>query len=470
MPSLVRRASVRGSLLASAAIAITAQLWSPLPARAQEPEPESLPTDARPEERSDEPVAPAAVADTTTPEPSAEAPAAAEPPATAPPTVEPDEASGSRVEISAAPGKGLTVKVSDQFSLNIRARIQVRYQLIIPPEDAEGQRDLGQIVNIGTARLWLSGNIIVPELLYMIQLAVAGRDFRDGAITPLYDAYLEWRVHRDFNVRVGQYFVPFDRLRTIREWALQMCDRPVPVNLFALDRDVGVTFYSDRFLGSPLAWHIGVFGGGGTNFLTRQEPGALVVGRLVLRPLGPIDDDIEGDLMRRKKPGLALGGGYAANFNTNRVRSTTGLIFEGGTTDYFNAAADLVFKWRGFALEAQYISRKASNDQIISTLEDGSTLTEYTHSGRGWILQASYVFDPPIEVVGRLSRSYAFPGTDPRFIEEIDNLGQEVGAGLNYYFNFHWLKVQADWIARMPRDFNFERALHVVHVQVDATF
>jgi hypothetical protein len=470
MRSLIRRASIRGRLPSSAALLLAAQLWSPLLARSQEPAPESLPTDASPEEESEELIAPAATADATTSEPSAEAPAPAQPSASATPTKKPDEASGSRVEISAAPGKGLTVNVSDQFSLNIRARIQVRYQLIIPPEDAEGQRDLGQIVNIGTARLWLSGNIIVPELLYMIQLAVAGRDFRDGATTPLYDAYLEWRVHRDFNVRVGQYFVPFDRLRTIREWALQMCDRPVPVNLFALDRDVGVTFYSDRFLGSPLAWHIGVFGGGGTNVLTRQEPGALVVGRLVLRPLGPIDDDIEGDLMRRKKPGLALGGGYAANFNTNRVRSTTGLIFEGGTTDYFNAAADLVFKWRGFALEAQYISRKASNDEIISTLEDGSTLTEYTHSGRGWISQASYVFDPPIEVVGRLSRSYAFPGTDPRFIEEIDNLGQEVGAGLNYYFNFHWLKVQADWIARMPRDFNFERALHVVHVQLDATF
>jgi hypothetical protein len=239
-----------------------------------------------------------------------------------------------------------------------------------------------------------------------------------------------------------------------------------------LDRDVGVVFYSDRFLGdhSPVAWRLGAFGGGGTNLANGREPGTLLLGRLELRPLGPIDDDKEGDLERRRSPGLALGGAFAANFNTNRLRSTTGPSFQGGTTDYLHAAADLVFKWWGFALQAEYLWKRASADTILSTAADGSPWTEYTRSGHGWIVQASYTFDPPFEVVGRMSRMHALPGTDPRLITEVDGRGQEVGAGLNYYFNNHWLKLQGDWIARMPHDLDFGRADHVVHVQLDATF
>jgi hypothetical protein len=474
---MIKKKTVRLVFLASATLVLGARPWAPWPVRAQEAEPESPPTDAPPEAAPEEPIVPAAPAETRSPEPSEEALAATEVKAPTPteptastPAEEPDQASKPRAEVSAAPGKGLTVTVGPKFSLNVRARIQVRYELFIPPKDAQGQRDMKQVVNIGTARIWLGGNILTPKLLYMIQLAVAGPDFREGIITPLYDGYLDWQVHRDFNVKVGQYFVPFDRLRTIREWALEMAARPIPVFFFTLDRDVGVTLYSERFLGSPLAYRIGVFGGGGRSVLTRQEPGCLVVGRLELRPLGDIDDDKEGDLDRRKKPGLALGGAFAANFNTNRQRSTTGLLFVGGSTDYFQAAVDLVFKWRGFAAEAEYLWKTASTDEIISETPEGEPLIEYTESGQGWVAQASYVFDPPIQVVGRWSRTYAFPGTDPAFTSLVESFGQELGAGLNYYFNYHWLKLQATWIGRMPNDVQFDAIQHSVIVQLDGTF
>jgi hypothetical protein len=52
----------------------------------------------------------------------------------------------------------------------------------------------------------------------------------------------------------------------------------------------------------------------------------------------------------------------------------------------------------------------------------------------------------------------------------VEDAGQEVGAGINYYFNSHKLKLQADYIARMPGDFDFGVANHVTHLQLDATF
>jgi phosphate-selective porin OprO and OprP len=390
-------------------------------------------------------------------------------------TVPRDESAGPqapRVTLEASPGNGATIRAGDKFSLNVRARIQIRYQLNIAEADDQGDRDLRQLVNIGTARLWFSGHVLIPELTYMIQLAVAGRDFRDGATSPIFDAFLDWKAHRDFNIRAGQFFVPFDRLRTVREWALQMPDRPVPVWELTLDRDVGVMIYSETFLSkrSPLAYRAGAFGGGGTNLSRGRIPGGLLVGRLELRPLGPIDDDIEGDQERRKAPAISLGVGLAKNFNTNRLRSTTGPTFTGGTTDYTHFATDLVFKWRGAMLQAEYLVRKSSVSSIESVDAEGEPVIEYPQSGRGYVLQASYVFDPPIEVVGRVSQLWAIGRADTVFYDYTRSRGQELAFGANYYVNGHKMKLQADWVARMPHGFVFERAEYLVHVQLDATF
>jgi hypothetical protein len=330
-------------------------------------------------------------------------------------------------DISGAPGQGLTVRVDDTFSLNIRTRMQLRYQLAISQPDAVGHRELEQLVNINTLRLYVSGNVLAPNLFYLVQLAVAGRDYRDGATSPIFDAYLDYKLHRDLNVQLGQFFVPFDRLRTVREWALQLGERARPVQELTLDRDAGVVLYSDK-LGSersPVAVRLGAFGGGGTNLVQGRTPGGLFVGRVELRPFGPIDDDREGDLERKPTPRLALGAAAALNLNTHRVRSTTGAMFkspsttsyEGGTVDYLHLAADATFKWSGFALQAEYLLRDARRERVLSKDAQGGDVVEYARSGYGWILQASYIFPRPVELVARVTRMYAFLDTDPKFIE-----------------------------------------------------
>jgi hypothetical protein len=360
-------------------------------------------------------------------------------------------------DLSGAPGKGVTLEVDDTFSLNLRSRVQVREQFHVP---AEGDTD--NVLTVGTLRLWLSGKLLVPELTYGIQLGLAGRDYRDGATSPVYDAYLDYKAHRDLAIRAGQFFVPFDRLRTVREFALQLADRPRPVGELTLDRDTGVMLYSDGVFGSPLAYKVGVFGGAGTNSVAGKPTGALAVARLELRPFGPIDDDSEGDLARRDELGLALGAAVAYNANTNRVRSTTNGTFAGGTVDYRHLAVDLVAKWYGAALQLEYLWREAGTDLVA--------MDEYSRSGRGFIAQASYVFDPPVEIVGRFSRLYASSGTDPKLISEVKAYGQELAAGVNYYFNGHALKLQADWIVRTARKATLEEGDHLVHVQLDAVF
>lgn len=392
------------------------------------------------------------------------------PPIAAPPPVEPTpEVTKSKppIEITAKAGKGITFK-ADSFSLNLRARGQVRFAIHGTQPD-DGDRTFDETTQVGGLRLWLSGHTIDPKLLYNIQLGFADRDYRDGTISPVLDMFVEYKAHRDLNVKAGQFFVPFDRLRTVREFALQMTDRPRPVNELTLDRDAGVILYSDNFLGdrSILAWRAGVFGGNGINKSVASDVGYMPVARIELRPLGKIDDDVEGDQERRTRPGLALGVGGAINYHSNRVRSTNGAAFQTGTTTYRHFAADAVFKWLGVAVQLEYLWRGASKKQFSGEVQM-ATVTEFARQGSGWVAQASYTFDPPFELVGRLSRLYAPDQTEPKYTAEVENLGKEYAIGANYYFNGHQLKLQADWIARTgPERPTFDNTFHL---QLDATF
>jgi hypothetical protein len=433
-------------------------------APADPPAPDAPSTDAAPAVA----VPVAEAASTTAAEPAPEPTAtAASPPE---PKAKPD-ASKAPPKVSVAPGKGLTVtSADDRFSVQLRARIVPRFEVNLPPA-AEGEPiEPKTRANISTARLWLSGHVFNPKVQYLIQLAYAGRDYRDGAVSPLFDAYVDYKAHRDISVKVGQYFVPFDRLRTVREFALQLTDRPRPVGEFTLDRDIGITLYSDHFLAdrSPVAWRLGVFGGQGTPALSTKAAGALFVGRVEVRPLGDIDDDSEGDLDNRKKPGLQLGGAVAYNLNTSRQRSTTGTTYLGGTVDYLHAAADLTFKVRGVALQAEYLYKKAGEEQILSTDADGGERTEWARSGQGWVVQGSYHHPTGIELVARGSQMFALGDTDPAWMSELDAKGNEVAVGLNWYENGHRFKVQTAWIALFRDDFG--KADHTIVTQLDAMF
>ncbi|HSC86570.1 MAG TPA: porin [Polyangiaceae bacterium] len=380
-----------------------------------------------------------------------------------------DVASSSGPKLEGKPGSGVTADFGDSFSLNLKARMQLRYQLDAAPPDTSGERALTQSVSVGTARLYIGGHAFSRDFTYLVQLALAARDYRDGATSPVYDAYVDYKWQRDVSFKLGQYFVPFDRLRTVREFALQISERPRVVQELTLDRDVGITIYSDHFLGakSPVAYRVGAFGGGGMNLSAGKTPGMLGVARVELRPLGSIDDDQEGDLERRERPGLAFGIAGAANWGTNRQRSTTGAIYQAGVTDYYQGATDVVFKWLGFAAEAEFVVREASTDLIVSS--DPTIADQPTQSGYGWVTQASYCFPFHLELSGRFSELYAMDGTDPAFVTSVANTGQEVAGGISYYLNGHKMKIQADYVARMPSGLQFDRAQQLAHLLFDIT-
>jgi hypothetical protein len=365
--------------------------------------------------------------------------------------------------VSAASGKGITVTApDDSFSMTLRGRIQIRETVTIADDEAKNE------VNVRTMRIHMLGHVLSPDIRYAVQLAFGTVDFEPGNPSPIFDAWLDFQHIRDAKLKVGQYFVPFDRARTNRESNLQLVDRQQMVTELNLDRDVGVTLHSEDFLGlEVLNYSLGVFGGNGRNRTGSQEMGYLYMGRLGVRPMGPFDDDTEGDLKLSETPRLSVGvaGGY--NQNTDRNRSTIGATYQLGTVDYIHAAADAVFKFQGLSLLLEGLYRTSPEDTLVGEI-DGETVTEYTRSGWGYLAQFGYMLTDQIEVAGRYDELYAFDGTDPALVDLVDTQGRETGLGLNYYLNGHSFKFQADHAMRFRDD--LAAATHFARLQVDASF
>ncbi len=367
--------------------------------------------------------------------------------------------------------RAVEVYRGDNASVDVKVRVQLRAQLSAVAGPSAPADDPQVLATVGTARVAFGGYVHDPQFAYALQLALAERDYRDGARSPVYDAFFTWRPVGALELRVGQFFVPFDRLRTVREFALQLAERPRPVAELTLDRDVGVALAFPKLFGegSPLTARLGAFGGGGMGAVAPRAVGGLLVARVELRPLGELDDDEEGDLVRRDAPALAVGVGVAKVWGSSRLRSTSGPAFIGGTVDQRHLAADLIAKWRGGYFAAEILSKRADADGIDSIAADGAPRREATRSAYGWVAQGSYLFGVPVELVGRLARLVPYRGTDPVLVAELDARGQELAFGVNHYMNGHKLKLQATYLVRTRPDFSFVAAEHGAFFLLDAS-
>jgi hypothetical protein len=390
--------------------------------------------------------------------------------ATPPPASAPSPA--EKPEVVVAPGKGLTVTAADKrFQVTFRSRIQLRETLV------HGDAGTTNEVQVRTLRFITQGYVLQPELKYLIQLAFGANDFENGNSSPIFDAFIEYVKLRDLNVRFGQYFVPFDRARTIREFALHFVDRQIVVRELTLDRDVGLMLSSSDLggWGSRLAYNIFLGGGDGKNRVADvrnpngpQKPSVLIVGRFILRPFGAFDDDQEGDLTRTPTPKLAIGVAGGFNKASSRDHSTYGNTYTQGTFDYAHGAADLVFKWHGFALLAEGVVRQASRDTQSGTDADGNTVTERSRSGFGYLVQLGQMLTEKVEVAARWDDLHARSGTDPALVALVNSAGRQLGTALNYYLNGHALKLQADYFYTFGQD--VEVGNHSLRAQLDASF
>ena len=257
------------------------------------------------------------------------------------------------------------------------------------------------------------------------------------------DAIVYFVPNSSWNIGFGQTKVKANRARVNSSSALQFVDRSIVNSEFGGDRDVG--FFGEYYYGDHDSFALAAKGsvtlGEGRNWNTSglAAGGFAYTGRLELYPLGRLHgkgEYIEGDVEVEETPKLMIGLGYTFNNKAQRVQGWKGgIIYDDQTRDIGSYYADLVVKYKGFALAADYIGRHLFNQPAAIS---GN---QFIYTGSGLNVQGSYLFDKKWELAVR--NSTMFPDKEIQPLAGYSMWNQST-IGLTRYIIGHSLKVQLD--------------------------
>lgn len=334
--------------------------------------------------------------------------------------------------------KGIQYTSKDSlFYTNFRFRMQNRLKF----NNVLDGTDNNQIeARIRRLRMRMDGYIYTPKISYSVQLAFTrgDQDFDDTGIPNIVrDAVIFYNFSDDFYISFGQNKLPGNRQRVNSSGALQFAERSLVNANFTIDRDFGVTLNLSKKLGNmPINAKAAVSTGEGrpTN---STDDGLAYTGRVEFLPLGDFTNDgdySEGDIEREETPKLSIGAGYSYNDRTIREGGQTGKYVQDPFT-LKTSFADAIFKYQGFAYQAEYMRRDADNP--LNTTDEDEPEDTYTYKGWGLNQQASYLLNHGYEVAGRYT--YLKPHQQ---IAEFEKQTEVIELGITKYMKAHRLKFQ----------------------------
>lgn len=361
-------------------------------------------------------------------------------------------------------GLGFTTPDSS-YSLNLRFRIQNR--LLMNTVSDEDLSPSSYEARVRRCRLGLAGHVINDRITYYLQFSFSRGDMDWNATETstintspnvLRDAMLFYRLFNNFQIGFGQGKLPGNRQRINSSSALQFYDRSIVNANFTTDRDFGLFMNYTAHLGKSMQLipKLALTSGEGRNS-TSSNAGLAYTARIEFLPLGAFTeggDFFEGDVLREEKPKLSIAGGY--QYNDLAMRTGGQLGKDLNATRSFNVyMADMVFKYRGFALTAEYIRRDTDGSPVVKG-SDGKSRVIVT--GDGINTQLSYCFKSMWEIAAR--HSLVSPHHD--VLSQVHE-NEQYGLGVTKYLNMHKVKLQANVF------YNRERNL-VLHKDINKYF
>lgn len=330
------------------------------------------------------------------------------------------------------------------FSLNFRFRMQNRAAYYTVSEDDFSASEIE--ARVRRLRMRIEGFVFNPKITYYVQLSFSRGDMdwsvKDNSTfnnSPniVRDAVVFYRPNKHFTFLLGQTKLPGNRQRVVSSGDLQFADRSIVNSTFNIDRDFGFqAVYENKIAEFTYLLKGAISSGEGRNSLV-SDAGLAYTGRIELLPFGKFTnkgDYFEGDLEREQKPKLSIAGGYHYNENAWRTAGTIGKdLYEARSLS--SIIADFVFKYKGFAITAEYISR--TTDNPVTTNSSGSERIIYV--GDGKLVQASYIFKNNYEIAAR----YAVT-TPESSIRDRESQFENFTLGLTKYLNKHRLKLQGN--------------------------
>ena len=339
-------------------------------------------------------------------------------------------------------------------------------------------------------RLRLSGNQLYPGFSYRLQLNLAESEADDGFLSNiLWDAWLGYNINKTNKIIIGQKGTPTDNIEVqMASNTLQLPERSRLTGAFSSIREIGV-FYDNRFkVGNKAViksmFNITTGDGYAYNFNSRDYGGLKYGGRINILPFGlfrNFGQFRQVDMIRELNPKLLIGfsGSFNNGMSSRRGRRNGDFLFyniAGVDTsyrlpNYLKVGGDLLFKYRGFSLLAEYVNTKAfvANDithrndrygndpsQITSSFgafNEDEFLTvssdEYVKRqlilGSGFNIQAGYLFKSLFSIDGRFTKlnpdEFSFMNNATYY-----NRQHYYEIGLSKYFSKNYsFKIQASY-------------------------
>lgn len=313
-----------------------------------------------------------------------------------------------------------------------------------------------------TARVWMDGHAVTPDLTYLLMFDMA------GSATLLRDCWIDYKFDDAFHVRAGQQKRPIDYEGFCYAPRTGLVDKAPSVVFFQRnageDFEAGVTTWG-RF-DNQLEWRLGAFNGdgpqngaiptlnigpGGGSLLpasssNNDAAGLELCGRLMWTPNGPLDDAyftngyVEGDYKRSQEAKFALGTFYSYNPERNTGATPVSKAVQRIQT----WGADAVMQYQGWFAIAEVFVRTNDRDNKLATPNT---------TDNGYFAQLQYFLgsETPgrgFEVIGR----WSVVDIDAATLGIVGANGvtevRDATVGVNYLFNGHRLKLQTAYTLR----------------------
>ncbi len=351
-------------------------------------------------------------------------------------------------------GKGLQVMANDS---SFYMKIGLRFQNLVTADwslaDAANGYDADFTANalVRRSRLKFDGWAHNKKLKYKLELSLSNRDNGGGtndnfgnAANIILDAIVEYNFYKNLSIAFGQSKLAGNRERVVSSGNLQFVDRSRLNSRFTLDRDMFLQLKHFHYIGDDFLMreNVSIASGEGKNQITGDNDGFAYTYRVELLPFGEFQskgDYIGSAIKRESTPKLALGFTYDKNNNALRERGQKG-TFLTDRSDSFIAKdlnsffADLMFKYQGISVMAEYVDRTTSDGISLIFDEEGSQIGKY-YTGSAYNVAAGYMFDNNMEVALRLTEIAADSSTDETHYT----------IGINKFFVGHKLKIQMDY-------------------------
>ncbi|ULC59565.1 hypothetical protein MBM09_00985 [Flaviramulus sp. BrNp1-15] len=310
--------------------------------------------------------------------------------------------------------------------------------------------------NAKNAFLIISGKAVKEKVSFLIQT-----DYSKSQ--PLLDAWLAYHPFKNTIVTVGQKqtFVN-NREMTYREDRLQFTDRSLlSQNLSNTGREFGLfveTKFGNKFGIAPM---LAITSGDGRNSFggdSRDSDlgGLKIGGRLDIYPLGFFtqgNDLFSADLAHEENLKLVIGAAASKNKGASHaVGEGHGNFFlydangKNDLPDYSQMYIDVLLKYKGFSLLAEYANASAEGLDLVYVDETALTvlapqqISEYLVLGDSYNVQAGYVTEKGFSV------DFRYESATPEFESNLNSILSDASSytfGITKYFDNNNLKMQA---------------------------